>query len=245
MERLNHQTGTAFPSRQVIANEEELSTKTVENVLYNLRAWGYVAWMRQGAPGLHTGRLLHYTLQVARWTEDEIRAAIAEFINAKRRQKVPAIAGSLKVPAGTGSSGQKVPAMAGDSNLLKEPTKRERARAKISASKKRASGKPEKSRLPEDWTLPPEWRAYARDKGLTDPQIDAIAEDFQAYWLSGNAKDGGLKADWPATWQSRVRELKNSNRLPKVSGNGARPDLTHLPPHVRLLREAELAEEGS
>jgi hypothetical protein len=101
--------------------------------------------------------------------------------------------------------------------------------------------------LPEDWTLPPEWRAYARDKGLTDPQIDAIAEDFQAYWLSGNATGGGLKADWPATWQSRVRELKNSNRLPKVTGNGAHPVKSDALDHIRRAVEEDIAkaEAGS
>ena len=40
IEAINQTTGTAFPSRQTIGRQEELSAKTVENVLYELRSSG-------------------------------------------------------------------------------------------------------------------------------------------------------------------------------------------------------------
>jgi hypothetical protein len=268
MDHLNHQTGTAFPSRRTIAAEEELSDGRVADLLYDLRKWGYVTWLRKSAPGLHPGQLLHYTLPIARWTDDEIRAGIAQFLEDRKPKKLPGGAGSLNLPAIAGTSGEKLPGGAGSyrdettrysqekttrysghSNLIREPAKRESARAKVSAPKKPASAQPQKTRLADDWTLPCDSRDYARDKGLTDAQIDLVAEDFHAYWRSGNAKDSGLKADWPATWQSWIRRLVNEGRVPKLPSNppanGAHPELSHLPEHIRRLREAELAEEGS
>jgi biotin operon repressor len=61
MRNLHHATGTAFCSRRFIAEDLDLSEKTVENVLYDLRQWGYIDWQRRAAPELHPGRrLLHY-----------------------------------------------------------------------------------------------------------------------------------------------------------------------------------------
>jgi hypothetical protein len=69
-------------------------------------------------------------------------------------------------------------------------------------------------------------RAYAQEKGLLDWQIDALAEDFRDYWTSDNAKGGGLKADWPATWRSRVRTVVNDDRLlPKRPPRNAQSDI--------------------
>ena len=44
MEKLNRTTGTAFPDRKTIAEEEDLAEHTVENVLYDLRRWGHIDW---------------------------------------------------------------------------------------------------------------------------------------------------------------------------------------------------------
>ena len=140
-ERLNRKTGTAFPNRRVIGEEEELEFKTVENVLYDLRRWGYIDWERRAEPELHKGRLLHYTLPVARWSEEQITEAILMWRKERedksprpdgdsecppqRVQKVPAPTGtSKKVPA---PAGEKVPARTGDSNWKKELEERKGA----------------------------------------------------------------------------------------------------------------------
>src|SRR5262249_2770069 len=113
MERLNKGTGTAFPNRRVIGEEEELDYKTVKNVLYDLRNWGYIDWERRAAPDLHDGRLLHYTLPVARWSEAEIATAIIEFRESKSARpsghsECPTLR-ALKVPDPAGTP-EKVPA---------------------------------------------------------------------------------------------------------------------------------------
>ena len=136
MERLNRTTGTAFPGRKVVAQQEELSEKTVENVLYELRAWGYVDWARRAAPMRHAGRrLLHYTLPVVSWSEEDITAAILAYREerdgqgprrdgdknslSQRAEKLPAPTGSsMKSPPLDGSNS---PRPDGVSNLKKEP----------------------------------------------------------------------------------------------------------------------------
>jgi len=133
MEAINQATGTAFPSRRTIGQQEGLSEKTVENVLYELRNWGHIDWERRAEPDLHKGRLLHYTLPVARWSEEDITKAIVEYRakpNSPRPdgysecppqggQKVPVPAGTLeKSPR---PDGAKSPRPDGVRNLLKEP----------------------------------------------------------------------------------------------------------------------------
>jgi len=76
MRHLNHTTGTSYCSRRTVAQDLDLSEKTIENVLYDLRQWGHIDWQRRAAPNLHAGRLLHYVLPVCRWSEDEISSAI-------------------------------------------------------------------------------------------------------------------------------------------------------------------------
>jgi hypothetical protein len=76
MEKLHRRTGTAFPARRAIAEQEGLKYETVENALYDLRRWGHIDWEMRAAPDLHDGRLLHYTLPVTRFTEEDITKAI-------------------------------------------------------------------------------------------------------------------------------------------------------------------------
>jgi biotin operon repressor len=82
------------------------------------------------------------------------------------------------------------------------------------------SGKtpPRGSRLPEDWTPTDEQIAYARQKGMTDEQIERTAADFADYWIAKPGKDG-RKADWNRTWQRWVR-TEIDRRGPARLGNG-------------------------
>jgi len=105
MDKLNGATGTAFPSRRAVAQEEELSEKTVENVLYDLRNWGYIDWERRAVPELHKGRLLHYTVPVTRWSEADITNAILKWREENESQKSTRQDGDIKVPAGAGTKG--------------------------------------------------------------------------------------------------------------------------------------------
>jgi uncharacterized protein YdaU (DUF1376 family) len=104
------------------------------------------------------------------------------------------------------------------------------------------------TRLPDDWSLPEEWREWARaERRLTDFQIDRLAEQFHRYWTGPDAKNGGYKKDWKATWQNNVDMKIDRGTLPKPNGyaNGH----THMangeiPETVRKRMEAELARKN-
>jgi hypothetical protein len=114
-------------------------------------------------------------------------------------------------------------------------------------SPRSAPAKQRKTSLAEDWVLPSEYRAYAQDQGALDFQIDFMARAFKRHWTGADAKNA-LKVDWGRTWENWVdREIARGTlprQRPTSSANGVHPDLSHLPEHVRRLREAELAEEG-
>jgi hypothetical protein len=76
MESLNRTTGTAFPDRKTVAVDEGLEVHTVENVLYDLRKWGHIDWEKRADPRHKGRRLLHYTLPITRWTEEDIAQAV-------------------------------------------------------------------------------------------------------------------------------------------------------------------------
>jgi hypothetical protein len=125
MEKLNEKTGTAFPSRKAIATQEDLGEKVVENAIYELRLWGYLDWERRAEPDLHKGRLLHYTLPVLTWTdEDLVKAILAHRETIKTRSTPPTgyPAHGGQRPRGTPPTGSESTPPTGTRNLLKEPT---------------------------------------------------------------------------------------------------------------------------
>jgi hypothetical protein len=129
LDRINKTTGTAFPGRHQLAEEERLEYKSVENLLYELRGWGYIDWEKRAEPEFHRGRLHHYTVPIAHWPLERLRDAIrVELEKAKNarpsgQKKYPPRRALLlkKVPAPTG---KKVPAPTGSGVLQKELTEK-------------------------------------------------------------------------------------------------------------------------
>jgi hypothetical protein len=75
----------AWPDRKTVAYDEGLDIRDVENALYELRRWGHIDWEQRADA---RGRLLlHYTLPVRRWTDEEIIEGIIEFCS--RRGSAP------------------------------------------------------------------------------------------------------------------------------------------------------------
>jgi hypothetical protein len=60
------------------------------------------------------------------------------------------------------------------------------------------------TRLSADWKLPDEWRGYARTLGLDDRQADYVAANFLDHWLQ-QPDSKGRKKDWYAAWRIWVR----------------------------------------
>jgi hypothetical protein len=62
-------------------------------------------------------------------------------------------------------------------------------------------------RLSPDWSPTDADRAFARDLGWSNSQIDSEAANFRDYWIAKPGA-GGCKLDWPATWRKWVRSSK-------------------------------------
>jgi hypothetical protein len=61
------------------------------------------------------------------------------------------------------------------------------------------------SRLSPDWELPDDWREFAKtEKGWSDGDALAEAEEFRDYWVARSGKDA-TKMDWLRTWRNWVR----------------------------------------
>ena len=62
-------------------------------------------------------------------------------------------------------------------------------------------------RLASDWSPSDADRAFGKDLGWSDSQIDNEAANFRDYWIA-KPGSGGCKLDWPATWRKWVRSSK-------------------------------------
>lgn len=90
--------------------------------------------------------------------------------------------------------------------------------------------KPDKargSRLPDDWQPGPEARNFAHKLGLTDAEIDNVAERFRDHW-HGKSGAAARKASWLATWRNWVRNDVDRGRVGAGAGSrkpspGSRP----------------------
>lgn len=79
------------------------------------------------------------------------------------------------------------------------------------------------TRLPAGWFVDAKGRAYAREKGFTDEDIDDMEEAFRLWWP---AQPGvkGRKTDWSLTWMTWVREERKKRQNGKsATRSGGRP----------------------
>ena len=70
-------------------------------------------------------------------------------------------------------------------------------------------------RLSVEWAPSAEDRAFAKQLGWSDPQIDREGENFRDYWAAvPGAK--GTKLDWPATWRKWIRDSRTKPAGPTI-----------------------------
>lgn len=101
LECMNRDTGTAWPSRQTIAERIGAPVKTVMNALYALKRLGYVDWERRPIqPGERA--LTQYVVPAARMDRETLQNEIAKAIAEMRHQKSARPAGQSEVPAPPG-----------------------------------------------------------------------------------------------------------------------------------------------
>lgn len=98
---------------------------------------------------------------------------------------------------------------------------------------------PRGARLPEDWIPTDKDREYAREKGMTDDEIDHFAAEFRDYWIAATGRSA-TKINWPATWRNRVRRLAEQGRIGR-RGDGGKP--VSMGSHGKAVSYAEVAAQ--
>lgn len=73
---------------------------------------------------------------------------------------------------------------------------------------------------------PPDFWPYAAQLGFSGDAIEHIWRNFARYWNSADARGGGRKRDWPATWQNWVDREARDGRGGRGAGRAAGGGLT-------------------
>lgn len=68
------------------------------------------------------------------------------------------------------------------------------------------------TRIPDGFAVTDQMRQWANDKGHANLPLDEITEEFVDYWR-GVPGAKGVKADWVATWQNRIRTKANDAKV--------------------------------
>jgi DNA-binding transcriptional ArsR family regulator len=177
-----HPDHGCFPSLDTLADDCEMSRRSVQDQLAVLEAAGLVRVEKMPREHGHTPR-------------NRYRLA---FENApdSHGQNLPLAKSALgkKAPSPLANSrndlGQNLP-----TNLVRGTSKG----TSNSVARKRGA------RLPGDWALPDEWRDWAvSEHGMTARAVALEADKFRDYWHAKAGKDAA-KLDWQATWRNWCR----------------------------------------
>ena len=177
--------GVCWPSISTIAEATELSSRSVIRAIQDLTELGLIEVTRDRVNGLNVG--------------NKYRLMVAEVVNAADAEQV--------THSHLGSDTQSLGVVSGcHPNRHIEPSLNRKnppdPPSKPNAGKKR---EPVQTQLPEGWTLPDESRDYAITEGLSDGEIERIAEDFALHHRS----KGNRFKSWHLAWCKWVRnEIK-------------------------------------
>ena len=94
-----------------------------------------------------------------------------------------------------------------------EPEDRLESATPSQVTARKAPSRPGKSRIPPDWRASDLGRAYARDHGLSDGQVDELEQEFVVYWTDRSRDASKSAQGWEMTWRNRVRDV--AARLPR------------------------------
>lgn len=243
LDHLNARQGTAWPSREFIAMRCDITVRSVQNILYELRKLNYVSWEKRKLDG-DGRRLVQYTVPLAHIDADALKAQIEAYlapirekIARDRVQKIarpdvqkttrPDVHARPNVQKPACPSVQKVTRPDVQQELYQLPVRGKERDSRTSAKAegvvrkavRKANDAVRGSRLPEDWVLSAKLGKWALEQfDVSRDQVLAEAQRFKDHWL-GKAGKEARKVDWEATWRnwcgSDIRKWKR--RKPMTS----------------------------
>lgn len=192
-----------FPSQKTLANDCEMSERSVRDQLNTLEAAGLV--VRQ-----------HSKTREGQFGSDRYFLAFeADF---PQRQNLPtanpASGKNASSPAANSRQNQR-------QNLPPNPVREPLRETVNTPVVPKPDEPPVKARLPADWALDDEGLEYARSLQLHDPEIQEIANDFHTYWTD-RTDAGGKKSQrgWAQAWRNQcLRVAPTFKRNRGMAGN--------------------------
>lgn len=95
LEEMNSKKGTCWTLRKTIADRLGMTVKRVNDVLYDLRTWGYISWERQPLPNGNGKPVLQYFIPLAlvprAALHEKIAEAVAELRKVPRPRSTPSV----------------------------------------------------------------------------------------------------------------------------------------------------------
>ena len=185
----------AWPSQETVAEETELSPRTVWSALKSLEGKEVIRRKRRfRSDGTRTTDV--FTINLAAPVFDQARE-------------------TTRNPCDDHSQPLHEPLATVATLTSFEPPIEPSIGTKTPPTPPQAGGK-RGHRLPDDWQPSPQDRDKARAEGLTEPEIDRAAIEFCNYWHS-RPGSGGCKLDWSRTWHNWVI---SDGRRRRGSGSG-------------------------
>lgn len=228
---MNSRAGTAWPSRETLAERCGLNVRTIQNALYDLRKLNYIAWQKRTVEGK---RLTHYTTPLGVADHDYLRAQLDAYLHSltgnktaqpavqKVTQPVMHTQPAVQKPAQPAVQKTTLPAV--QQEVLLGPVRgkidsRRSAKAEGVVRKvvRKATDAVRGSRLSEDWVLSAKLGNWALEQfEVTPNQVRAEAQRFKDHWLAKAGKEA-RKVDWEATWRnwcgSEIRKWKRRKAM--------------------------------
>jgi hypothetical protein len=208
-------TGKAWPSQQLIADETGCGVRSIKDHLAWLEKAGFITRHTQNL-GQGNGSRTSYQIHLDRLerTAPDAGEEIAGANIARAKKREP----RCDIPHLTNRQEPSIDTIA---KAIVAHTDHEQSK-RAGSPKSSARG----SRIPSNWTPTPKDYAFASSEGMTREEINREADRFRDHWKSAPGSKG-CKLDWEATWRNWVRSdfrKRNGSGAGNASRNGSRTE---------------------
>jgi hypothetical protein len=210
-------TGKAWPSQQLIADETGCGVRSIKDHLAWLEKAGFITRHTQNL-GQGNGSRTSYQIHLDRLerTAPDAGEEIAGANIARAKKREP----RCNIPHLTNRQEPSIDTIAIAIVAPQPPNPPE------SKSTGRVRGSARGNRIATNWAPTITDYAFASSEGMTREDINREADKFRDYWIAKSGREA-CKLDWSATWRNWVRSdfrKRNGSGSGNASRNGSRTE---------------------
>jgi hypothetical protein len=210
-------TGKAWPSQQLIADETGCGVRSIKDHLAWLEKAGFITRHTQNL-GQGNGSRTSYQIHLDRLerTAPDAGEEIAGANIARAKKREP----RCDIPHLTNRQEPSIDTIAKAIVAPQPPDPPE------SKSTGRVRGAARGNRIAPNWAPTITDYAFASSEGMTREDINREADKFRDYWIAKSGREA-CKLDWSATWRNWVRSdfrKRNGSGAGNASRNGSRTE---------------------